>query len=117
MNYLKDAIFFIVVILIFSSCQDIKKKISYRVHKDRVDFVKSNINNPESAKILTALMVRIEKNITIALFDNLEDSIKKTENGLLVSKFITLNKNPRIGERFVDFEMKTTNNQLVSFLI
>lgn len=83
--------------------------------KKEMEFVKNNPNSIVSANILSVYTSTWGKEKTMELFDLFSTENKNSEYGKRISKYIELNKNPQIGEKFVDFEMenyKGTNKRL-----
>ena len=81
-------------------------------HKNHINFIKSNPNNIESAQILAAMATAFGKTKTSELYKTLSDSIKKSEDGILISRYLELFKDPQIGEQFIDFEMQTPSGEI-----
>lgn len=76
------------------------------------DFIKDHPNSYES---LTALenfaMKRLGGAETGKVFALLNKELQSTEEGKAIAKFIEVNKNPKVGEKFVDFEMADTQGK------
>tara|TARA_R110001606_G_scaffold398731_1_gene578539 strand:+ start:1417 stop:2406 length:990 start_codon:yes stop_codon:yes gene_type:complete len=81
-------------------------------HKYRIEFIRSNPEKLFSAYLLSFYTKTWGKEKTIELFNQLSEGNKNSEYGEKISKYIKLNKDPKIGERFVDFEMEDTNGEL-----
>lgn len=77
--------------------------------KLEVEFVKNNPNSIVSASMLSIYSTTWGKEKTKELFDEFSTENKNSEYGKSIAKYIELNKNPKIGERYVDFEMNDTN--------
>ncbi len=103
------ALFLILLVLQFCNCDNIRKKTTLVKHKKHIDFIKSNPDNIESAHILAAMSTTYGKELTKELFSLLADSIRNSEDGLLVLKYINLFENPQIGDFYTDFKMQTQN--------
>lgn len=82
-----------------------------RLKKD-MEFVSKNPNSIHSAYILSVYATTWGKQKTKELFDNFTPNNKETEYGIEIAKYIELNKNPKIGEKYVDFEMTDTNGKI-----
>ncbi len=82
-----------------------------RLKKD-IEFVNKNPNSIHSAYILSVYSTTWGKEKSKELFDQLSKENKDSEYGKSISKYIELNKNPVIGERYVDFEMENTNGEM-----
>lgn len=70
------------------------------------NFIKENPNSRLSANILNGYASTWGKEKTEELFKNFSEDNKNSQYGKKISEFITLNNPPKIGEAFVDFEMK-----------
>lgn len=76
-----------------------------------MEFVKNNPKSIVSANILSIYSTTWGKEKTKEIFALFSIENKNSEYGKSISKFIELNKNPKIGEKYVDFEMKDTNGK------
>lgn len=75
------------------------------------EFVNKYPNSIHSAYILSIYASTFGKDISESLFEQFSAENKNTEYGKQIAKYIELNKNPKIGEEYVDFEMKDTNGE------
>ncbi|AGC78574.1 peroxiredoxin [Nonlabens dokdonensis] len=75
-----------------------------RLNKN-IQFIEDNPNSIHSAYILSVYATTWGKEKTKELFDHFSPENKSTEYGEGIATFIELNKNPDIGEKYVDFEM------------
>ncbi len=82
-----------------------------RLNKN-MEFVKTHPNSINSAYILSVYSTTWGKAKTKELFDNFSTKNKNTEYGKSISKYIELNKNPNIGENYIDFEMEDTDGEI-----
>lgn len=76
------------------------------------DFVKEYPNSIVSAHILSVYSTTWGKAKTMELFDLLSKENKESEYGQKIKKYIELNKDPKIGDQFVDFEMESQDGTL-----
>lgn len=76
-------------------------------------FIKENPTSIISAVQLGFLKNEISKKSLSDLFKMLSPSVKKSIYGKRISDYLTLNKNPQIGEKYVDFEEKSTSGKNV----
>lgn len=76
--------------------------------KEEMEFVKNNPNSIVSADILSVYSTTWGKVKTKELFDQFSTDNKNSDYGKKISKYIELNKEPKIGDQFVDFEMADT---------
>ena len=63
------------------------------------------------AYVLSVYSTTWGKEKTKELFDNFSTENKNTKYGKSIARYIELNKNPNIGENYVDFEMEDTNGE------
>lgn len=96
----------------------------FNVHEKMLDVVADIdkgfiIDYPNSYQSLTVLhqfaMKRLGAKQTDALFKILSKELQLTEEGKSIAEFIKLNKNPKIGDKFVDFEQHNTKGKLIKF--
>lgn len=76
-----------------------------RTQKEQ-EFVKQHPNSLHGAYVLSVYSTTWGKEKTKELYDNLSIENKRTEYGKKIANYIKLNKNPRIGDSYVDFEMQ-----------
>lgn len=74
-----------------------------------MEFVNDNPNSIVSANILSVYSTTWGKEKTTKLFDQFSTENRTSEYGKKIEKYIELNKDPKIGEQFVDFEMNDPN--------
>ncbi len=74
-----------------------------------MEFVKNNPNSIVSSSMLAGYSTTWGKEKTLELFENLSNENKNSKFGKKVAKYIELNRNPKIGEKFVDFKMPGQN--------
>lgn len=77
--------------------------------KLELEFVKMNPSSIVSAYILSVYTTSWGKGESKELFDKLSEENKNSVYGKKVANYIRLNKEPKIGEQFVDFEMSDPN--------
>ena len=82
-----------------------------RIRKEQ-QFVEQHPNSIHSAYVLSVYSTTWGKEKTKELYDNLSPDNKQTVYGKKITNYIRLNKNPQIGERFVDFEMEDPNGEI-----
>lgn len=76
-------------------------------------FVKENPASVISALQLGFIKSEISKESLVDLFKTLSPTVKKSIYGQKISDYLTLNKNPQIGEKYVDFEEKNSAGKSV----
>ncbi len=80
--------------------------------KKEMEFVKKHPNSLHSAYVLSVYSSSWGKEKTKELFELFSAENRNSEYGKRIAKFIELNKNPQIGEKYVDFEMEDTNGEV-----
>lgn len=79
--------------------------------KKDMEFVSKNPNSLHAAYILAVYSKTWGKDKTNELFNTFSTENKNSEYGKSIAKYIQLNKNVGIGQKFVDFEMNDTNGK------
>lgn len=79
-----------------------------------VAFIVDHPNSIISAHALSVYASAWGKDTASMLYNKLSDKIKQTSYGKDVAEYISLNKNPKIGEPYVDFTQKNTEGKDVS---
>lgn len=79
--------------------------------KMEMEFVKNNPNSIVSASMLSLYSSTWGKEKTKELYQQLSTENKNSNFGKETKKYIELNKNPKIGEKYVDFEMTDVNGE------
>ncbi|WP_435262046.1 redoxin domain-containing protein [Tenacibaculum sp. nBUS_03] len=74
-------------------------------HKYRIEFIKNNPDKLFSAYLLSSYAKSWGKEKTNELFNQFSKNNKNSEFGKSTFRYIKLNKDPKIGEKYVDFEM------------
>lgn len=96
--------------------QDLQKELDslprQEHQKAEMEFVRNHPNSIASADILSVYVTTWGKEKTQELFDNLSQENKESEYGEKILEYLELNKNPRIGDQFADFEMKGMDGSL-----
>ncbi|WP_347925198.1 AhpC/TSA family protein [Pontimicrobium sp. SW4] len=73
-------------------------------------FVENNPNSIVSANLLSVYSTTWGKEKTKELFDQFSKKNKNSEYGNRIANYIELNKEPKIGDEFLDFEMMDNND-------
>jgi thiol-disulfide isomerase/thioredoxin len=81
-----------------------------QVHRD---FIKGFPYSNTSAKTLNTFKTIWKKDTIVNLFKLLPKEIKESKYGKSIAKFIKINKNPQIGEKFIDFEQENINGKKI----
>ncbi|MBL7698001.1 MAG: AhpC/TSA family protein [Chitinophagaceae bacterium] len=79
-----------------------------------VKFIADHPNSIISAHVLSVYASTWGKDTASMLYNRLSDKMKQTSYGKDVAEYIALNKNPKIGEPYVDFTQKNTEGKDVS---
>lgn len=77
-----------------------------------MEFVKNHPKSVHSSYILSVYSSTWGKEKTTELFNNFSNENRNNQYGKKISKFIELNQNPQLGDKYVDFEMKDTLGNL-----
>ena len=77
------------------------------------NFIKEYPNSLVSAHILNIYKTSWGKEVTIELFSLMNEESLESKNGKSIARFIELNKNPQIGEKYVDFEQENVSGQKI----
>jgi peroxiredoxin len=83
-----------------------------RQREKEIEFIKKNPNSIVSAEILSVYSTTYGKKKTKELFDLFSSENKSTKYGEMVSDYIQMQDEPKIGEQYVDFEMVDQNGEL-----
>lgn len=78
------------------------------------EFVKNNPKSYVSAWLLDFYSTTLGKTKTVELYNVLDDSIKKSSYGKNINRFLDLNENPKIGDKYVDFSMTNEKGELIN---
>jgi len=77
--------------------------------KLEMEFIENNPNSIVSASMLAGYSITWGKEKTVHLYGLLSEENKSSEFGKKIIKYIELNKEPNIGDQFVDFKMEDQN--------
>jgi peroxiredoxin len=73
-----------------------------------IEFVNNNPNSLNSAYLLSVYKTTWGKEQTTKLYKNFSSENKNNQYAKKISRYIELNQDPQLGEKYVDFEMKDT---------
>ena len=93
----------------------IRKRYEFLEKKEIItyqNYIKEFPNSLVSSHILNIYATTWGKEITKELFNQFSKENKNSEYGLKIQRYIELNKEPKIGEQFVDFEAVDQNGNL-----
>lgn len=80
--------------------------------KLEIEFIKDNPNSIVSASMLSLYSTTWGKEKTKGLYEQLSKENKNSKFGEEITKYIELNKEPKTGDQFADFESKNQNGEL-----
>jgi peroxiredoxin len=78
-----------------------------------ISFVRNNPASIVSAYLLEGFSSTWGREITEELFGSFSEANKASKYGALISNFLRLNKNPKMGEQFADFTQETLDGKQV----
>lgn len=111
MNAFKKTLVLLFVIVIVFGCKDIKGQPDLTRHSHHIKYIESNPDSIKSGDILAVMCTTFGKKKTLELFNNLTQRVKDSEDGKMISKYLSINKDPKIGDHFIDFEMQTPTGE------
>ncbi|MEM6687680.1 MAG: AhpC/TSA family protein [Bacteroidota bacterium] len=91
--------------------KEIKSLTRAEALKKEMEFVNTHPNSRSSASILSVYASTWGKEKTKELYDQFSEANKNSKDGKEIARFISLNKNPKIGESFVDFELENMHGE------
>lgn len=77
-------------------------------------FIKNNPQSFVSASLIDFYSTTFGKTKTEELYNILDDSIKTSSYGKSINRYLTLNKNLKIGDKYVDFSMTNDKGELIN---
>lgn len=89
-------------------------KIKGKEKEQSIAFIRNNPNSIISANILSVYASTWGKDTSTILYRNLSKKIKTTSYGKNIFEFITLNKNIKIGDKYIDFTEPNIEGENVS---
>ncbi len=78
------------------------------------EFIRNHPNSFVSAFLVDFYAVSLGKTTTQKLFDILSESIKTSNFGQNIDRYLTLNESLKIGDRYVNFSMTNEKGELIS---
>lgn len=98
--------------LSFNLYQEIDTLPRSERQQKEMEFVKINPNSIVSASMLSLYSTTWGKEKTQELYEQLSAENKNSKFGEEITRYIELNKEPKIGEQFADFESENENGEL-----
>lgn len=80
---------------------------------DYIKFIQEHPSSIVSAETLTFFCPLWNKDTVSILYKQLSPAIKRSQFGKEIFDFITFSKNPKIGDKYVDFSQKNINDQII----
>ena len=93
---------------------DASIKLNGKDKEQSITFIRNHPNSIISATILSVYASTWGKDTSAILYQSLTKKIKTTSNGKNILEFITLNKNIKIGDKYVDFTEPNIDGKNVS---
>jgi len=90
-----------------------QKKIEEDWLKAEKDFIKNNPESYVSAATLDFYTKTFSKKTVLEFYNNFNEDIKNSSYGKSINRFLEINKNPQIGEKYVDFSMPNENGEII----
>ncbi|MHA7058963.1 redoxin domain-containing protein [Aquimarina sp. M1] len=84
-----------------------------QMNQKGLEFVKEFPDSYVSGDLLQVYNTTWDKKTVEDLYDNLSDRIKSSKNGKVIERFLSLPETPKIGEKYIDFELPNTTAELV----
>jgi len=79
--------------------------------REHIERIEANPDSLTSASILASMATTFGKEKTNELFNKLTPRVRISDDGKIVEQYLLLNKELKIGDKFVDFEMMDSNGQ------
>lgn len=111
MNTLKNTLALFFVIAIVYGCNDMNRQVNLIKHRKHIRFIESYTDSIESAHTLSVMATTFGKKKTSELYSSLTQRVKDSEDGKLISKYLSINQDPEIGDHFIDFEMQSPEGE------
>ncbi|MCF6271054.1 MAG: AhpC/TSA family protein [Melioribacteraceae bacterium] len=90
------------------------KKIRITINKMSVDFIRENPNSLISLHNLEIMKTTYGKELTDTLYSKFSNEFKISKKGKSIHKYIRINKNPKVGDKYIDFTLKNSNGKDIS---
>lgn len=101
-------------LILVTSCKESKKERQrQRLYKHETNIL-NNLDRLTGAETLAVMCTSFGREKTKELFDKLSPQNKRSEYGKTVEKYLRLNKDIKIGDKFIDFTMQTLDGDSIS---
>ncbi|WP_051697481.1 peroxiredoxin [Prevotella sp. 10(H)] len=110
---MKKVIFLLICICVIGTfivaCK--KKESASERNQKHIKQIEANPDSLASANTLAGMATTFGKEKTTELFNKLTPRVRNSDDGKVVEQYLLLNKDLKIGDKFVDFEMMDSNGQ------
>jgi peroxiredoxin len=89
------------------------KQLASRIAEEDIAYVRSNPGNLSSAYLLNLYKIQWGRKTTEELYNNLDDRNKRSSFGVSTASYLDSNKDPQVGEPFVDFVQENPSGQKI----
>lgn len=89
------------------------RKLEQKMKEVELHYVQENPNSYFSIQILDVYKTTWDKELTSSLFSKFSKKLKMSKNGKSIERYIQLNKNPQIGEYYIDFSLPNSNGEYI----
>ena len=79
------------------------------------EFIENNPNSYVSAATLDFYSKSFSKDFVSTNYDYFSEELKNSSYGESIKRFLELNRNPKVGDRYVDFSMPNQNGSITNF--
>lgn len=110
MNVKSKAITLLIIIFILFGCDNTQQSRESR-NREHIESIEAYPDSLESAHTLAVMCTTFGKEKTTELFNKLTPMVKNSDYGKMIEQYLLLNKELKIGDEFVDFEMLDSNGQ------
>jgi peroxiredoxin len=111
MYTLKNTLLLLFLIAIVFGFKESKGQPDLTRYSHHIKFIESNPDSIKSGHKLAVMCTTFGKEKTLELFSNLTQRVKDSEEGKIISRYLSINKDPKIGDHFIDFEMQTPKGE------
>lgn len=113
MNLKAKAITLPAIIFILSGCGNAKQSAESRnrKHAEKIEYIETHPDSIESARTLAIMCTTFGKEKTTELFHKLTPAVRSSDEGKTIERYLLLDKELNVGDKFVDFEMPDATGQ------
>lgn len=110
MNVKFKVIALLAIISILFGC-DNKKESRESENRKHMESIEAYPDSLKSARTLAIMCTTFGKEKTTELFNKLTPEVRSSDDGKKIEQYLLLNKELKVGDKFVDFEMLDSNGQ------